>query len=282
MNPSCLEGDWSTLQKWMMHIRNNELIIYVYTDVLLSTWSCDHGNKKHGHDMFLQYVVVFNEGCQLFKVLRPCEGRASADVYVVPEWLVWTQHEIQVMGCKETIIPHTLLSTAVIPDLEMIKSNSIHGHTVKVVLISKVQVTCFPQPAALKTPPVKIKIKQRTPEAHYDAKEWSCTTIRSNAWTMCEMAPSELSLLFSRVEFFFNLAPDNTLVSLSRQHSRGSALLRCKITPFIKVLIKYWLSVQCDVTYNLENPTKTHRKGSFKMSCHPELSVTSRTTGAKV
>lgn len=81
----------------------------------------------------------------------------------------------------ETIIPHTLLFTVVIPDLEISKSSSMHGHTVKVVLISEVRVTCFPQPAALKTPPVKIKIKQRTPEAHYDAKEWSCSTIRSNA-----------------------------------------------------------------------------------------------------
>lgn len=60
--------------------------------------------------MFLQYVVVFNESCQLFKVLRPFEGRASADIYVIPEWLVWTQHEIQVMGCMETIInPHSFV-----------------------------------------------------------------------------------------------------------------------------------------------------------------------------
>lgn len=178
--------------------------------------------------MFLllwEYVVVFNKGCQLFKVLRPFEGRVSADVCVIPEWLVWTQHEIQEMVCKETIIPHTLLCTALIPDLEICKSNSMHGHTVKVVLISEVRVTCFPQPAALKTPPVKIKIKQWTPESHYDAKEWSCTTIRSNAWTMCEMAPSELSLLFSRVELgFFILAPDNTLVSLNRQHSRSTEM----------------------------------------------------------
>lgn len=134
--------------------------------------------------------------------------------------------EIQVMGCMETMIPHTLLFMALIPDLKISKYHSMHGHTVKVVLISELRVTCFPQPAALKTPPVKIKIKQRTPEAHYDAKEWSCTTIPSNAWTMCEMVPSELSLLFSKCCFFFILAPNNTLVSLSRQHSRGSALLR--------------------------------------------------------
>lgn len=112
--------------------------------------------------------------------------------------------EIQMMGCMETIIPHTLLFTALISDLEISKYNSMHGHTVKVVLISELLVTCFPQPAALKTPPVKIKIKQRTPEAHYDAKEWSCTTIPSNAWTMCELVPSELSLLFSKCCFFLS------------------------------------------------------------------------------
>lgn len=39
---------------------------------------------------------------------------------------------------------------------------------------------------------------------------------------------------------------------------------------------------QCDVTYNLEKPTKTHREGSFKMSCHPVvLSELSRTSRAK-
>lgn len=82
--------------------------------------------------------MVFNEGCQLFKVLRPFEGRVSADVCVIPERLVWTQHGIQVMGCMETIIPHTLLCTALIPDLEISKSSSMHGRTVQLVLISEV------------------------------------------------------------------------------------------------------------------------------------------------
>lgn len=143
------------------------------------------------------------------------------------------------MGCTETIIPHTLLCTALIPDLEIGKSRCTHGHTLKVVLISEVQVTCFPQPAALKTPPVEIKIKQRTPEAHYDAKEWSCTTTRPNAGTRCETAPSELSLLFSRLALLlFIAAPDDTL----EDHRGAQPLLL---------------------------PRSSSKMDSFKMSGHP-------------